>query len=122
MNVAWLAHDTLTLRRLIAPDFSGITSTGRRVDRAAMLQQAATNSETHTDVSEFTVRVFGDVAIAISRITDTGTRAGTAAFRVSTRVTDIFVHRSRAWQLVASQETELASPRPEPSKQLPNER
>lgn len=56
INAAWLRRDTLALRRFIAADFSGITSAGTTIDRSVMLRQAATTTETNTEVADRAVR------------------------------------------------------------------
>jgi hypothetical protein len=113
LNAAWLRHDTITVGRLIAPDFAGITSSGRSIGRVDMLRAVAHTDEMATDVSDRTARVLGgdsDVVVTTARITDRGRRATGDAFTVETLVTNVWVRRSSGWQLVGAHES-AAPPR-----------
>ena len=105
LNAAWLRHDTLTLGRLIAADFRGITAEGPSVTRADMLRAAAHTEESATEFTDRTARAFGNVVVTTGRITDRGRRATGEQFTVVTLVTFVWVRRPSGWQLVAWHES-----------------
>jgi ketosteroid isomerase-like protein len=58
-------------------------------------------------IDEIQIRTFGDVALVTGRTRATGSYRGTSA-SVALRFTDIFVRRSRDWQVVALHATTVA--------------
>ena len=105
LNAAWLRHDTLSLGRLIAADFRGITADGPSVTRADMLRAAEHTEESATEFTDRTARAFGNVVVTTGRITDRGRRATGESFTVVTLVTFVWAQRQSGWQLVAWHES-----------------
>jgi hypothetical protein len=105
LNAAWLRHDTLSLGRLIAADFRGITADGGSVTKADMLRGAAQTEESATEYTDRTARAFGDAVVTTGRITDRGRRATGEPFTIVTLVTFVWVRRPSGWQLVAWHES-----------------
>ncbi len=105
LNAAWLRHDAAALDKLVADDFRGITGSGKSIRKADLIGYAMRSEETSTDLSDRTVRVFGDVAVATNRITDRGRKANGETFTVVSYVTSVLVRRPAGWQVVAEQET-----------------
>ena len=101
---AWLKGDRATLEQLIADDFVGVGSSF--YSKAQVIEVAMRMEESATERRERNVRIFGNVAVARSLVTDHGVhRSSGQSYLATSRVTDIWVLRNGAWQLVAAQET-----------------
>jgi hypothetical protein len=107
---AWLKADRDTLEQLIADDFVGVGSS--LYTKAQVIAVAMRMEESATERTERNVRLFGNLAVARSLVTDRGVhRSSGQSYTATSRVTDIWVIRNGAWQLVAAQETS-AKPSP----------
>jgi hypothetical protein len=107
---AWLKGDRDALEQLIADDFVGVGSS--LYGKAQVIAVAMRMEESATERTERNVRLFGNVAIARSLVTDRGVhRSSGQSYTATSRVTDVWVMRNGAWQLVAAQES-TAKPSP----------
>jgi uncharacterized protein (TIGR02246 family) len=109
---AWQKNDTAVLNQIIADDFAYWSFKGERRNKADLLKlvaraQASGDTDTHTEVDDPVVRVYGDCAILTCRIIDTGKHADGRAFKGKTADTHVFVRRDGKWVLVAEHETLL---------------
>lgn len=93
-------HDTATLDRILAPDFTDTGWNGVVRDRAMVLAAArrATAPPVPQTLEDLAVRRFGRVALV------TGIDA---SVRGRVRFSDVFVRRAGRWQAVHAQETPI---------------
>jgi ketosteroid isomerase-like protein len=117
-EAALRASDTASLRRVLAPDFLFITSTGEVRDRQEILRSyGAREVNLKVFSSEHArVRIHGSVGILTADITKegdylTGPRAG-AVFTGRYRFTRVYACGTQGWQLVSTHESELRNPEP----------
>jgi ketosteroid isomerase-like protein len=108
---ASMTADAAGISKILADDYSGVTSRGIKQTKAEALAdlkdpQSSVDSCGETDVK---VRLYGDTAV----VTGLGSRSGTAKGVAYTdrRIlwTDTFVRKAGRWQCVASQGTLVAS-------------
>jgi ketosteroid isomerase-like protein len=95
-------------RRVYAEDFSGTLSHGQPVDRNSLINLiqdtgAKYDSFTVTDIS---IRIFQETAVATSLWTSRGTFKG-HHFDSQMRSTHVYVNGPRGWQVVSAQTTAL---------------
>jgi ketosteroid isomerase-like protein len=77
-RTAQLTEDVLTMERLLAPDYLGITMTGQVVDRTQQLDRMRSRHLllTRIDLSDKKIKIFGAVAIVTSLAQIEGTSDG----------------------------------------------
>jgi ketosteroid isomerase-like protein len=111
---AWLEGDRKTIESILAPDWSVIDLTGRLLTRAQVLQELGSGERKieSGSVDDLNVRMFGNIAIVTGRSVLTGTYQGNRVSVVQ-RFTDVFAKREGGWQVVASQGTQVAQPKPQ---------
>jgi len=113
-EAAWVEtlrrRDAATLGRLLADDFVDTTWRGARRARPQVLASLAANGAQPIDLSDMSVSLHGDAAVARGLNTIRGAD-GTVRARI--RFTDVFVYRDGGWRAVAAQET-LEQPAPRP--------
>ena len=106
---ALLKRDVAALERIWADDYTFINASGKllsKAERLANLKSGATALETIKSEGEPVVRVYGDAAVAVSRVTLAGRYSGRAtsgAFRSM----HVWAKRQGHWQLVANQQTRI---------------
>jgi hypothetical protein len=107
---AWATRDRSTIERILAREWSVTTPDGATVSRAAVVG-ATFDSNTQiveamtTDDDGVTVTRFDAAAVVRGRTVATVVSAGTR--QTSTvRFTDLFIKRERAWQIVASHQSQ----------------
>jgi ketosteroid isomerase-like protein len=118
---ALLKRDVAALERIWADDYTFINAGGKLLSKAdrlanlrsgatalrlANLRSGATALGTIKSEDEPVVRVYGDAAVAISRVTLAGRYSGRAtsgAFRSM----NVWAKRQGRWQLVANQQTRI---------------
>src|SRR5579875_847032 len=100
------------LEKLLAPDFSVMTSEGATLNKAQLLERvkrpAFIMKELHSDI--LSVRVYGSTAVVIDRTTIKTVDNGKPFSAVSQAVR-IFVRRTGGWQLVYVQASPLKTGR-----------
>jgi len=111
---AWLEGDRKTIESILAPDWSVIDLTGSLLTRAQVLQELGSGERKVEagSVDDVNVRLFGNIAIVTGRSTLTGTYQNNRVTVVQ-RFTDVFAKREGDWQVVASQGTQVAQPKPQ---------
>jgi uncharacterized protein DUF4440 len=110
----WLnAHDSLTLNRILAPDFVHPVVSGdflSKTEHVAWVVAHPRPADRRYTFGRLDVRLFGDVGIA-SGIVIASDLQGREIDRTS--FTDVFVYREGRWQAVGAQETLVRQlPRP----------
>ncbi|HEY8003823.1 MAG TPA: nuclear transport factor 2 family protein [Phenylobacterium sp.] len=105
-EAAWISalagRDLVTLNRLLAPDFVDTGWRGARRDKGAYINGVAANGAQPIALSDISVALYGDTAVARGLNT---VRGQGGAVRARIRFTDIFVYRAGLWQAVSAQET-----------------
>ena len=102
-----LKRDVVTFGRILADDYTGVTSRGvveTKADALADLKDQANSIDAcvHSNVK---VRLYGDAAVVTGLGTRSGTRSGVAFKDRQTLWIDTFVKKDGRWQCVASQGT-----------------
>jgi hypothetical protein len=108
---AEIKRDGTIFGRILADDYSGVTSRGVLETKAGLV---ASLKDTTTSVvacvnSNMKVRVYGDAAVVTGLVTRSGTNKGAAYKDRQVLFTDTFVRRAGQWQCVASQGTFVAA-------------
>jgi len=110
-TAALKGKDAAALGRLWADDLTFITPGGAvqtKAQRLADIQSGATKFET-LEATDRTFRVYGDAAVMTTLTTVKGQYSGQEASG-QYRVTQVYVRRGGAWQIVAIQMTRAAQP------------
>jgi hypothetical protein len=95
-------------RRIYAEDFSGTLSHGQPVNRNSLItliQDTSTRYDSFT-VTDISIRIFQETAVASSLWTSRGTFNG-HHFDSQMRSIHVYVNGSRGWQVVSGQTTAL---------------
>ena len=93
--------DRKALGDILADGFVDISTNGQTRDRAEAMAHSAAPGATQS-ITQLTVRVFGDTAIA-NGINTVHSKA--QGWTVEVAFTDVFVRRNGRWQAVSAQET-----------------
>jgi hypothetical protein len=104
-KVAQRNTDTSAFRRLLAPDFTFIGTSGSIRDRAGYAASRSGSwipQGTTFTVTELQVRIYGATAVVTGREDTAGPR-----FTGSTRFTHVWLLRQGKWQMVAAQRTAI---------------
>jgi ketosteroid isomerase-like protein len=104
---AWIEGDREFIELVLADDWRVTDLTGRVLSKVEVLAEAFGSDERRVESMEITdlsVRPFGDWAIVTGRTAAAGEYRGERA-EVALRFTDVFVNRDGRWQAVASQAT-----------------
>ena len=109
---ASLKKDAALLGRILADDYSGVTSRGFAETKTQALDSLKDKNSTVTTCvdDDMKVRVYGDTAVVTGLATRAGTYQGTPFSNRRSLWTDVFVRRGGQWQVVASQSTLVPSP------------
>jgi ketosteroid isomerase-like protein len=110
-SAAIARRDTATIEALVAPDFVGVNSKGKVVNRRAMLTEVKNDKDTYTSTKaeKLDVRMFGSgVAVVVGMANEKGTGKDGKAFDRTYRFTDTWMNRGGNWQCIASQVTLVA--------------
>jgi len=108
-NDAFYVKDIAFIRTVLADEFVATYDDGSRGDKAKELELAtAFNQQVESSVQDdFTVKVYGDTAVAWFTLHLTGIKQGQRS-ELTLRYTDVFVLRDGRWQCVSSQSTRVA--------------
>jgi len=111
-NDAIRRKDLETIQRLYAEDFSGVGSTGQRVNRTELLEVFTRQPDGFVGGSdEIAIRPLGPEAVIVSgRLTITRPRDPQSPEVVS-RFTHIFQRRDGRWQMIVGQSTPVLASR-----------
>ena len=109
---ALLRHDTKALDRLLAPEFTRISSiTGARIITKAE-ELAANDSATRRvqswDASDVDIRIYGNVAL-VTGLADVSDTLSGGGRHIRFRYTHVWVKRDGRWQLVHRHTTRVAT-------------
>jgi hypothetical protein len=107
-NEAFYRKDVAFIEKILATEFVATYDDGSRGDKARELSLAAQfNQQVESAVQdEFTVKVYGDTAVAWFTLHMVGIRQGQRT-EVTFRYTDVFVMRDGRWQCVSTQSTRV---------------
>ena len=99
------AHDVTVPQQIVATDYIGVNSTGRVVNKAALLADMRRDKNSYDSAvnSGVTVRVHGNMAVAVGTTKQAGKTPTGEAFNYTYRWTDTWLERNGQWQCVASQ-------------------
>jgi Domain of unknown function (DUF4440) len=109
LATTWQAGDCAGWGAMLHPEWSVIHITGETItkEQALVMCKAPRTAPVAMNITEVSVRVFGDSAVVTGRTT-VQTRDDAAA-TVVLRFTDVFVRHGGRWQVVASQATRLST-------------
>jgi ketosteroid isomerase-like protein len=106
-NAAFLRKDLAALERIMADDIVIVYGDGSRATKAKDLAGLGKGEQVTTSTQdEFQVRVYGDAAVVMSRLTSTGIREG-KRFSAQFRYIDVFEKRDGRWQCTMTQNTHI---------------
>jgi len=106
-RTALLQKDAATLERIWADDYAFTNGAGEihsKADRLANLKSGATSLDSISEEEDMKVRVYGNVAVATSRVTIKGQYSGKQTSD-QYRSIHVWVKGAAGWQLVANQLT-----------------
>ena len=104
---AFHRRDVRFIENVLAEEFVAVHSDGALVDRAKELSLVAEfNQQVESTLDEFTVKVYGDTAVARFTQHLVGPSRG-RTLEVTLRYMDVWVMRAGRWQCVASQSTKV---------------
>jgi len=103
---AYTQGDTRTLERLLADDLTDTNPTGFVSTKQAILKSIKPNSNLTFDGSRLNARVYGDAAV-VTGIVAARFKQGDKEIAEYYRVTDTFIKRKNAWQMVATQQNRI---------------
>jgi ketosteroid isomerase-like protein len=109
LAASYRAGDCEAWAAILAPEWSVIHITGNIISKAEALRMCKEARAPLEDLraDEVAVRLFGDTAIVTGRTTVTVGGGSPATVRL--RFTDVFMHRSGRWLVVASHATRIGS-------------
>jgi ketosteroid isomerase-like protein len=110
VHEAFLQGDAETLDRILAEDFIFTDPEGRLVTKAEWMADMTSGAVTYDSIhqDDLQVRVYGDAAVTIGRVTMKGRSAQEGDFHGQYCYTCMYVRREGRWQAVAEQATLLA--------------
>jgi ketosteroid isomerase-like protein len=107
-SAAIASRDTATIESMVAPDFIGVSSKGKVVNRRAMLAEVKSDKDTYTSTKaeKLDVHMYGpSVAVVVGMASEKGTSKDGKTFDRTYRFTDTWMDRGGKWQCIASQVT-----------------
>ena len=110
-RTALLKRDAATLERIWADDYTFTNGAGEihsKADRLANLKSGATSLDSISEEEDMKVRVYGNVAVATSRVTIKGQYSGKQASG-QYRSINVWVKGAAGWQLIANQLTPVTA-------------
>jgi hypothetical protein len=105
-ETAVMKHDTTYVESRVAKDFIGISSRGKKLNKAALLKEFKTDSDTYTSAKNGSLSVHAvdkNVVVACGTAKEVGKSKDGAKFDRSYLFTDTWVLRGERWECVASQ-------------------
>lgn len=109
---AFRLRDLAALERLLAPEFTLVSTTAEVQSRAQALQEVRDGDPEYErfENHSMTARVYGDTAV-VQGITSLKGRSGGKPFALKVRFTDTLVRTEGHWTIVVSHVTLIPSPR-----------
>jgi len=110
-NQAILAGDAAALDRMTSDDYTFITQRGELRTKAEIVDGFKAGSFRYSarDVTDLTVRVYGEAAVVTGRANQKGTERG-GDYSGENRFTRVYVRQGGRWMTVALQVTLVAKP------------
>ncbi len=101
-------HNSSFFNRMYSDDFMGTSPSGANLDKTKLVAAVQDMSIQYSSfvATDIQVRVFQNTAVTMCLWSARGTAKG-AQFTRQSRVTTVYVHGQRGWQVVARQETQL---------------
>lgn len=94
--------DTITIDRIMADDFIGVSSRGELYDKETLIKQSVESANLKkTEVYNVSVRFFGKAAVAQGNETWTKLSDSTSTKSIWT---DTWIYRNGEWRIVAAQD------------------
>lgn len=109
LAAAWKGRECAAWAALLAPDWSVIHVTGRRMTKSEALQvcEAPSVAIEVLEIDDILVRSFGNAAVVTGRTrVVTG---GASPAEITLRFTDVFIRQGGQWRVVASQATRVGT-------------
>lgn len=94
--------DAADIGAILADDYTDVVLTGTVANKAQSLADVKTDKATVCEIDMMQVRVYGDAAVVVGRVTEKS-----ATFNGQYRYTDTYIRRDGRWICVASQATEI---------------
>ena len=108
LNAAYLKKDIATIKSIMADDIIIIYGNGLRATKAEDIANIGKDEQIESSFQdEFEVRMFGEAAIVMSRITSKVMK-GDQKFIRQFRYIDVFEKRAGRWQCIISQNTRIS--------------
>lgn len=108
---AFRVGDLATLERLLAPDFTLVSSTSQVQSRAETLAEVRSGDTQYTEFRnhDMTAHVYRDAA-TVQGITSLAGTSGGQAFAADVRFTDTLIRERGRWRIVVSHVTRIPPP------------
>ena len=108
LSEAFLNKDIGTMKSIMADDIVIIYGDGSRGTRADDIASIGVDEQIESnDLDDFQVRVHGDIAVVMLRLTAKGIRHGKHFNNAKFRYIDVFERRDGRWQCVITQNTHV---------------
>jgi hypothetical protein len=108
-----ITRNATVLRRLWAPDFVYVESSGRVFNKDEGIADVArlTDKTTSAELSNFTVRLFGggNVAVVVGDDREVGVDSSGRPFDRKSRFTNVWLLQNGSWQCVSGHSSDLPS-------------
>jgi hypothetical protein len=98
---ATVKNDVAAVSAILSDDYTDVALTGTVANKAQTLADVKTDKATVCEIDMIQVRVYGDAAVVVGRVTQKS-----ATFNGQYRYTDTYIRRDGRWICVASQATE----------------
>lgn len=106
---AILKKDAATFRRILADDYTGVSSRGTPLNKAEEVAALQTNSFTSFTWDNLRARFYGEAAVVTGRITYSGRFEGAQYTNRQVLCTNTYARREGRWQQAASHCTLVAA-------------
>lgn len=108
LTTAWEKRDKATIERLLAPEWSLITTDGATVTRSDAIKSSIESGDQtilKMTVDQVTIAIYGDAAVVRGRVVGTGVTLRGGNWTARARFTDLCIRRMGRWEVVASQQS-----------------
>ena len=106
-NEAYRRKDVPVLNRILADDIIIIYGDGTRATKSEDIASIGVDEQVESStLDDFQVKLYGDTAVVMSRVTSSGLRQG-KHFNAQFRYLDVYRKREGRWQCVITQNTRI---------------
>ena len=106
-NEAYRVKDVAVLNRILADDIIIIYGDGTRATKSEDIASIGADEQVESStLDDFQVKLYGDTAVVMSRLTSSGLRQG-KHFNAQFRYLDVYRKRDGRWQCVITQNTRI---------------